>query len=37
VRRGQTLSIPTKHQTGRYYAPDEMLDAIEANGQVAFR
>ena len=34
---GQRLSIPTKHQTGRYYAPDDMLERIEANGQVAFR
>jgi phosphoribosylformylglycinamidine synthase len=34
---GQTLSIPTKHQTGRYYAPDEMLESLEANGQVVFR
>ena len=33
----QRLSIPTKHQTGRYYAPDDMLERIEANGQVAFR
>jgi phosphoribosylformylglycinamidine synthase subunit PurQ / glutaminase len=35
--RGETLSIPTKHGEGRYYAPDEMLDALEANGQVVFR
>ncbi len=34
---GQRLSIPTKHQTGRYYAPDDMLERIEANGQVVFR
>jgi len=31
------LSIPAKHGEGRYWAPDEMLDALEANGQVAFR
>jgi phosphoribosylformylglycinamidine synthase subunit PurQ / glutaminase len=31
------LSIPAKHGEGRYWAPEEMLDAIEANGQVAFR
>jgi phosphoribosylformylglycinamidine synthase I len=36
-RRGQTLSIPAKHGEGRYWAPDEVLDALEANGQVAFR
>ena len=33
----ETLSIPAKHGEGRYYAPAEMLDRIEANGQVAFR
>ncbi len=31
------LSIPAKHGEGRYWAPEEMLDALEANGQVAFR
>jgi phosphoribosylformylglycinamidine synthase I len=31
------LSIPAKHGEGRYYAPDEVLDRIEANGQVAYR
>jgi phosphoribosylformylglycinamidine synthase subunit PurQ / glutaminase len=31
------FSIPAKHGEGRYWAPDEMLDALEANGQVAFR
>jgi phosphoribosylformylglycinamidine synthase subunit PurQ / glutaminase len=31
------LSIPAKHGEGRYWAPEEMLDAIEANGRVAFR
>jgi len=34
---GEMLSIPAKHGEGRYWAPEEMLDAIEANGQVAFR
>jgi len=33
----ERLSIPAKHGEGRYWAPDEMLDAIEAGGQVAFR
>jgi phosphoribosylformylglycinamidine synthase I len=33
----QRLSIPLKHGEGRYYAPEEMLDALEANGQVAYR
>jgi phosphoribosylformylglycinamidine synthase subunit PurQ / glutaminase len=31
------LSIPIKHGEGRYYAPDSMLDALEARGQVAYR
>ncbi|MCW2981543.1 MAG: Phosphoribosylformylglycinamidine synthase subunit PurQ [Solirubrobacterales bacterium] len=34
---GATLSVPMKHGEGRYYAPEEMLDALEANGQVAYR
>jgi phosphoribosylformylglycinamidine synthase subunit PurQ / glutaminase len=34
---GGRLSIPAKHGEGRYWAPAEMLDALEANGQVAFR
>lgn len=34
---GQLLSIPVKHTTGRYYAPDEQLAELEAAGQVVFR
>ena len=34
---GERLSIPAKHGEGRYWAPEPMLDAIEASGQVAFR
>jgi phosphoribosylformylglycinamidine synthase len=26
-----------KHTTGRYFAPDAMLDELEARGQVVFR
>jgi phosphoribosylformylglycinamidine synthase subunit PurQ / glutaminase len=33
----QHLSIPMKHGEGRYYATEEMLDGLEANGQVAYR
>jgi phosphoribosylformylglycinamidine synthase subunit PurQ / glutaminase len=33
----EPLSIPAKHGEGRYYAPESMLDEIEANGQVAYR
>jgi phosphoribosylformylglycinamidine synthase I len=31
------LSIPAKHGEGRYYAPEGVLDRLEANGQVAYR
>ncbi len=34
---GGRLSIPAKHGEGRFYAPAEMLDRLEANGQVAYR
>jgi phosphoribosylformylglycinamidine synthase subunit PurQ / glutaminase len=34
---GARLSIPVKHMTGRYFAPEQDLDAIEGAGQVAFR
>ncbi len=34
---GETLSIPAKHTTGRYYAPDPVLDELEANDQVVLR
>ncbi|HXF31526.1 MAG TPA: phosphoribosylformylglycinamidine synthase subunit PurQ [Solirubrobacterales bacterium] len=33
----QVLSIPIKHGEGRYYAPEGMLDELEARGQVAYR
>jgi phosphoribosylformylglycinamidine synthase subunit PurQ / glutaminase len=33
----ERLSIPAKHGEGRYYAPEEVLDRLEANGQVAYR
>ena len=34
---GETVSIPHKHESGRFYAPPEMLEQIEGNNQVAFR
>ena len=34
---GDRLSIPVKHTTGRYYAPEAALDELEANGQVLLR
>jgi phosphoribosylformylglycinamidine synthase len=36
-RDGRVLSIPVKHGEGRYYAPDAVLDELEARGQVAYR
>ena len=34
---GDRLSIPAKHTTGRYYAPDPVLDELEANDQIVLR
>jgi phosphoribosylformylglycinamidine synthase subunit PurQ / glutaminase len=34
---GQRLSIPVKHTTGRFYAPADELDRLEAAGQVLLR
>jgi phosphoribosylformylglycinamidine synthase I len=34
---GDVLSIPAKHTTGRYWAPDPVLDEVEAGGQVVLR
>jgi phosphoribosylformylglycinamidine synthase len=34
---GDLLSVPVKHTTGRYYAPESALDELEANGQVLLR
>jgi phosphoribosylformylglycinamidine synthase subunit PurQ / glutaminase len=31
------LSIPAKHGEGRFWAPEDDLDALEARGQVAYR
>ena len=36
-KRGQRLSIPVKHGEGCYYADDELLAELEANGQIALR
>ncbi|MBV9213363.1 MAG: phosphoribosylformylglycinamidine synthase subunit PurQ [Actinobacteria bacterium] len=35
--RGDLLSIPAKHQSGRFHAPREELDRLEAEGRVALR
>jgi phosphoribosylformylglycinamidine synthase len=34
---GERLSIPIKHMSGRYFAPEGTLDELEAEGRVAFR
>ena len=34
---GERLSIPVKHTSGRFYAPEEELDALEADGRVVLR
>jgi phosphoribosylformylglycinamidine synthase subunit PurQ / glutaminase len=34
---GERLSIPVKHGEGRYWAPEGVLDELEARGQVAYR
>ena len=37
LSEGERLSIPVKHMSGRYFAPDETLDELESSGRVAFR
>jgi len=37
TRPRATLSVPAKHGEGRYWAPDQVLDALEAKGQIAYR
>ncbi|MEK6229965.1 MAG: phosphoribosylformylglycinamidine synthase subunit PurQ [Actinomycetota bacterium] len=34
---GDILSIPVKHTTGRYYAPEEDLRDLDAHGQILLR
>jgi phosphoribosylformylglycinamidine synthase len=34
---GHRLSIPVKHTSGRFYAPDEVLESLEAHGQIILR
>jgi phosphoribosylformylglycinamidine synthase subunit PurQ / glutaminase len=34
---GERLSIPVKHTTGRFYAPEAALDQLESAGQVVLR
>ncbi len=34
---GELLSIPVKHTTGRYYAPPDVLQSLDAHGQIIVR
>jgi phosphoribosylformylglycinamidine synthase subunit PurQ / glutaminase len=34
---GDELSMPVKHTTGRWFAPPELLERIEAGGQIVLR
>jgi len=34
---GDRLSIPVKHMSGRWFAPDDLLERLEAQGQIVFR
>jgi phosphoribosylformylglycinamidine synthase subunit PurQ / glutaminase len=36
-RSGQVLSLPVAHGEGNYYAAPEVIERLEANGQVVFR
>jgi phosphoribosylformylglycinamidine synthase subunit PurQ / glutaminase len=35
--REERLSLPVKHGAGRFYAPSDVLDELEANGRIALR
>ena len=34
---GERLSIPVKHTTGRYYAPPDELERLDAHGQIVLK
>jgi phosphoribosylformylglycinamidine synthase I len=37
LAEGQRLSVPIKHTSGCYFAPNDELDRLEAEGRIAFR
>jgi phosphoribosylformylglycinamidine synthase subunit PurQ / glutaminase len=37
IETGDRLSIPVKHMSGRFFAPNDQLDRLEAEGRIAFR
>jgi len=34
---GERISVPVKHMSGRYFAPEAVLDRLEAEARIAFR
>ena len=36
-QRGQVLRVPIAHGEGNYFAPPEVIDALEASGRIVFR
>ena len=36
-KEGEVLSVPVKHTTGRFYAPDHLLDELEADDRIVLR
>jgi phosphoribosylformylglycinamidine synthase I len=34
---GEVLSVPVKHMSGRWFAPDAMVGELEASGRIVFR
>ena len=37
IEPGERLLIPTKHMSGRFFAPEDELDRLEAGGQIVLR
>jgi phosphoribosylformylglycinamidine synthase subunit PurQ / glutaminase len=37
IEPGDRLSVPVKHMTGCFFAPEDELDRLESDGRVAFR
>ncbi|CAN5539864.1 phosphoribosylformylglycinamidine synthase subunit PurQ [soil metagenome] len=37
ISAGETLSIPAKHQSGRFYAPPEQMSQLAERGQIVLR
>jgi phosphoribosylformylglycinamidine synthase len=37
MQEGQVVTFPVAHGEGRYYADEDVLDALEANHQIVFR